>query len=154
RGAESPPIQAGGNRANRGVVHEVRERMQAIRDRAVTVAATVLLMLVGLAAWSYYAEWRLGRIVLTNDGAPLIAQVLPQSGDEPLGQPFDVVTRAVVALTDGDYRLRVHGMGRLGRTYRFAVNRGETQTHPLSLDEGRLLGGEPIPSMGLEPKPR
>ena len=47
-----------------------------------------------------------------------------------------------VSLPDGDYRLRVNGVGRIGRTYRFAVNRGETQSHTISIDEGRLRGGE------------
>jgi hypothetical protein len=36
-------------------------------------------------------------------------------------------------------------VGVLGQTYRFGVNRGETCTHALSLDENRLLGTEPIP---------
>ena len=59
-----------------------------------------------------------------------MAQVLPEAGDEPLGEPFHVIGRwTTLALPAGDYRLRVHGVGRLGRTYRFAVNRGETQTH-------------------------
>ena len=68
-----------------------------------------------------------------------------RSGDEPIGEPVDLVARSTLALPDGDYRLRVTGAGRLGRTYRFAVNRGETIAHPLSLDEGRLLGEEPTP---------
>ena len=44
----------------------------------------------------------------------------------------------------GDYRLRVHGAGQFGRTYRFSVHAGETQAYPLSLNEGRLLGGSRI----------
>jgi hypothetical protein len=142
---------------SRGVLrwlNSIRQRKRTILDRAVTVAVTVLVLLAGLAAWRFYSTWRLGRVELTNDGPPLFAQVLPESGDEPLGEPFDVVTRATVALPAGDYRLRVHGVGRLGRTYRFAVNAGETQTHALSLDEGRLLGREPIERFGPQEKPR
>ncbi len=116
--------------------------------------AIVLMILVGFAAWRSYAEKRLGRIELTNDGVPLIAQVFPEAGDEPLGEPFDIVTRSTLTLPDGDYRLRVNAVGKLGRTFRFAVNRGETQTHAVSLDEGRLLGGEPTPPMGGQAKPR
>ncbi len=58
-----------------------------------------------------------------------MAQVLRESSDEPLADPFPVMARLDLALPAGEYRLRVHGVGRLGRTYRFAVNRGETQTH-------------------------
>ena len=56
-------------------------------------------------------------------------QVLDESGEEPIGEPVDLVTESTLALPDGDYRLRVNGVGRLGRTYRFAVNRGETIAH-------------------------
>jgi hypothetical protein len=117
-----------------------------IRDRAITVAATLLVLLIGLTGWRYYSERRLGRIVLTNHGTPLLVQVLPETGDEPIDEPFDVVTRSTLALPAGDYRLRVNAVGRLGRTYQFAVNRGETIAHELSLDEGRLLGVEVDPS--------
>jgi hypothetical protein len=122
--------------------------------RAVILGVAAIAGLVGLAAWRSYAEWRLGRVELTNDGPPLIAQLLPESGDEPLGVPFDVVTRSTLALPAGDYRLRVHAAGRLGRTYRLAVNRGETQAYAPSLDEGRLLGREPTVPMGGQEKPR
>ena len=66
--------------------------------------------------------------------------MLARVGDEPIGEPVEVFKKSTLALPDGDYRLRVNGEGRLGRTYRFAVNRGETIAHKLSLDEGRLLG--------------
>ena len=118
-------------------------RARAVRETAMTIAATLLFVLGGVAAWRFYAAWRLGRIELTTDGPPLTVQILPETGEEPLGETFDMARRTVVALPDGDYRLRASARGRLSRTYRVAVNRGETQTYPLSLEEGRLLGGEP-----------
>jgi PQQ-like domain len=132
----------------------LRERGKAIRHTAVAVGTTLLAIVVGIGACQFYEDRRLGWIELTNDGAPLVAQVLPEAGDGPLGEQFHVTTRSTLALPAGDYRLRVHGEGRLGRTYRFAVNQGETQTHALSLDEGRLLGGEPVPRMPAQEKPR
>ncbi len=90
----------------------------------------VLLMIGAFGAWRYYSEWRLGRIVLTTDGPPLAAEVLPaSSGDRPIGEPFDVGTRTVLTLPAGDYRLRVKAAGLMSQTYRVAVNRGETRTH-------------------------
>ena len=106
------------------------------------VLATLLLMAGSVLAWRLYDGWRIGRIELTTEGAPLVCQVLAERSDTAIGDPFDLVTRAVVSLPAGEYRLRVSGTGRLSRTYRFAVNRGETQTHAISIDEGRLLGGE------------
>ena len=121
----------------------LRDRLSAIPGKLAAAGVTLIFMSASVVAWHYYSEWRLGRVELITNGVPLVAQVLAQSSDDAIGEPFDLVTRAVVSLPDGEYRLRVNGMGRLGRTYRFAVNRGETQSHTVSLDEGRLLGGEP-----------
>lgn len=129
-------------RSTRGLVRYLRKRKRLIRDRARTVAATLLVLLLGFAAWWYYGQQRLGRIILTNQGQPLLVEVLPESGDATLEEPFDVVARKTLDLPAGDYRLRVNAVGRLGRTYRFAVNRGETIAHQLSLEEGRLLGAD------------
>ena len=125
-----------------------RQRGKVLLGAAATAAATVLLIIGGFLSWRFYAEWRLGRIELINDGIALTGQVLSEPGDESIGEPFDLITRATVALPAGDYQLRLNGKGRLGRTYRFAVNRGETQAHRVSLEEGRLLRGEaeePLP---------
>ena len=143
-------------RTTHRLVHWFQERQRAFRDRAVTVAATLLVLLIGLGGWWWYSQWRLGRIVLTNHGIPLLVQVLPESGDEPLDEPFDLVHRSTLALPAGDYRLRVNGVGRLGQTYRFAVNRGETIAYELSLDAGRLLAVNVDPSHwnGMGQRPR
>ena len=84
--------------------------------------------------------------MLTTDGPPLAAEILPESSsDRPIGEPFDIGARTVLALPAGDYRLRVKAKGLMSQTYRVAINRGETMTHHLTLDENRLLGGESIP---------
>ncbi len=123
----------------------VQKRRKAISRGALVVAATTLLIVGSFLGWRFYSDWRLGRVMLSTDGPPLTAQVLAESGDDPVGEPFDVGTRTLLPLPAGDYRLRVTGTGLLGQTYRFAVNRGETRTHRVSLDEDRLLGTEPIP---------
>ena len=141
---ESRPVQVPFLRL---VTHVIRPWSSALAAATLGAAVTALVLFGAAAVWYGYAGWRLGWIELTNDGSPLRAQVFPESGDEPVGEPFDVVEHKVLSLPAGDYRLRVHGVGRLGRTYRFAVNRGERQAHALSLDEGRLLGGEPLPQI-------
>ena len=83
-----------------------------------------------------------GRIELVTEGEPVVAQVLEEESDVSVGEPFDLAGRMVLALPEGEYRLRVEGTGRLGRTFRFAVTRGQTQRYTVSIDEGRLLGGE------------
>ena len=118
---------------------EFRTRRKEIRGAAIGAIAAVVLMAGSVAGWQFYSEWRLGRIELTNDGIPLTVQVLSESGEDAIGEPIDLVTRTTLALPDGDYRLRVSGVGRLSETFRFAVNRGETQTHRISLDHSRLL---------------
>lgn len=121
------------NRLYRGVV----------RIAVTTAIATVLVIGGAIAAWQVNAERQHGRIELTNDGPPLSVQVCDETGQWPIGEPLDLVKRATLKLPDGNYRLQVNGAGRMGRSYRFAVNRGENVEYPLSLDEGRLLGRYP-----------
>jgi hypothetical protein len=132
----------------------IRRRRHTILITVAAAVATLILMAGSVVAWSAYAEWRMGRVELTTDGAPLVCQVIAESSDSPIGDPFDLVSRAVVTLPAGDYRLLASGTGRLSRTYRFAVNRGETQAHRIALDEGRLLGGERMTEIGNGKLPR
>jgi outer membrane protein assembly factor BamB len=126
-------------------VRYVRKRKKALRAGALGVAATVILMMAALFGWRYYSDWRLGRVVLSTPGPALTAVVLSESGDEPFGEPFDIGTHTTLSLPAGDYRLRVHGVGLLGQTYRFAVHRAETRNHELSLDRNRLPEEQSIP---------
>src|SRR5262249_19376967 len=131
---DNRPIRARRAGAMVIAVRYVRKRKKALRAGALGVAATVILMMAALFGWRDYSGWRLGRIVLTSDGPPLAAEVLPaSSGDQPMGEPFDVGARTVVSLPAGDYRLRVKAAGRMSQTYRIAVNRGETRTHHVTL---------------------
>ena len=148
---EGRPIRARRLRPPERLVRFVRSRRKVLGAGVIGMAATILVSIGAMLGWRSFSDWRLGHIVLTNDGPPLSAQILPESGVEPAGEPFAIVDHATLTLPAGDHRLRVTGLGRLGRTYRFAVNRGETQTHALSLDEGRLLGGEPDTSSGGRP---
>jgi hypothetical protein len=138
----------------RSIIGCARARRTALRALGMTVAAVLLMELIAFAAWRFYGHWRLGRIELTNAAAPLLIQVLDESGEQPIGDPIDLVTTTTLALPDGDYRLRVDGVGRLGQTYRMAVDRGEVLAHELSLEEGRLLASAPAtsPRFGLESK--
>ena len=114
------------------------------------MGAAVLALLFG--GWRFYAGWRMGRVELIAEGEAVVVQVLEGVTEEPLGEPVGLVDRVVIELPAGEYKLRVEGKGRLSRTFRFSVNRGETLAHSISIDEGRLLGGEPGPARADEPK--
>jgi outer membrane protein assembly factor BamB len=120
-----------------------RAQRAAIRVAVTAVACTLIVVASSVVGWRLYAQWRTGRVELTPEREPVVVQVLAEDSDTPVGEPFDLATRAMIELPAGDYRLRVNGKGRMGRTFRFAVNRGETLAHSVSIDEGRLLGGEP-----------
>ena len=117
-------------------------RTPSIRLVAAVVAATLIVQTVGVAAWRLYHDWLMGHVVLTNDGPPLSVQVLDESGTESIGGPVTLIRRATLDLPEGDYRLRITGEGRLSRVYRFNVNRGESHTQSLTLDDDRMLGGD------------
>ena len=132
----------------------VRRRRRGIAYAIAATAAAFVVGAVSIGGWRYYSDSRVGRVELLTEGEPVVAQVLDASSDSAIGEPFDLATRAVVSLPDGDYRLRVNGEGRMGRTYRFAVNRGETQAHTISIDEGLLIGGGRalVPGGGADPR--
>ncbi len=126
----------------------VRHRRTILVALAAAIA-TSLLIAGAVLGWRVYSDWQLGLIEVVTQGTPLLVQVLPAASDEPLGEPFDLVTRSKLSLPAGDYRLRVNAPGRLGQTYRLAINQGETETHTLSLDDTLLLGqglGERFPN--------
>ena len=84
--------------------------------------------------------------MLTTDGPPLAAEVLPaSSGDLPIGEPFDIGARTVVTLPAGDYRLRVTANGAHESNLPGRDQPRRDTTHHLTLDDNRLLGGESIP---------
>ncbi|MHB1557755.1 MAG: hypothetical protein ACYC61_09765, partial [Isosphaeraceae bacterium] len=117
-------------------------------------SALVALELAILAAWWVYDGWRRGQVELVNGGPPLTVEVLDESGTSLIGDPIELITRTTLRLPDGDYRVRLSGMGRLSQTYRLAVNRGESARYEVSLDGGRLLGDdpdEPIRRIAMDP---
>ena len=102
---ESRPIEARRVPTVERLLRYVRRRRKTLTNTGLAAAATVLLMIGVFAGWHYYTEWRLGRVVLTTDGPALTAKVLPESGDEPIGEPFAVGERGVLSLPAGEYRL-------------------------------------------------
>jgi predicted Ser/Thr protein kinase len=142
---EGRPIQARRAFMIERTVRYVRKHRKVLAGAAIAAAATALLLVAGFAGSRAYSAWRLGHIVLSSDGPPLRALVIAESGDQPAGEEFDIGARTIVSLPSGDYRLRVQGKGLVGQTYRVALNRGETRTHRLVLDDNRLLGNETIP---------
>jgi hypothetical protein len=80
---------------------------------ALGAAAATILVAGALAFWYSYSVWCLGRVELTTDGPPLKVQILAESGDEPVSEPFDLVDHTMLSLPAGDYRLRVIGTGSL-----------------------------------------
>jgi outer membrane protein assembly factor BamB len=111
-------------------------------------AVGALVLVAVILGWRAYASWCTGRVELTTRGEAVLVQVLEEASDKPMGEAMGLVDRAVLELPAGEYRLRVDGRGRLGRTFRFSVHRGETQSYAISIDEGRLLGGEPVAEEG------
>ena len=103
----------------------VRRRRPAIGFAAVG-AGVVLGLFMG---WRCYAWWRSGRVELIAEGESVVVQVLNEASEQPVGEPVGLVDRVVIALPAGEYKLRVEGKGRLSRTFRFSVNRGELLAH-------------------------
>ena len=139
------PIQARRAPWTERFARAVAKQKKAMRVAAIAVVASLLLVAGSYGAWRWYADWRLGRAVLTTDGPPITAEVLAASGETPVTEPFTIGINTPLALPAGDYRLRLKAPGRLGRTVNLALNRGESLSHRVSLEGGLLLGSEAIP---------
>ena len=74
-----------------------RVRTIGLRYAALGAAAT-LLVIIG---WHLYARWRLGRIELTTDDEPVVVQVLAETSDIAIGEPFDLASRAAAGPAGG-----------------------------------------------------
>ena len=83
-----------------------RRRRVDLRDAAVGALAVVMLAAISVVGWWVYATWRVGEIELTTEGQPLIVQVFEASSDTPVGEAFELSAARVVALPEGEYRLR------------------------------------------------
>lgn len=125
----------------------VRRRVRPLR----LVAVVLLVELFALSAWWVYDHWRRGTVDLVVAGPPLTVEVLDETGKVPILEPIEVVSSTRLWLADGDYRLRLTGTGRLGQTYRFVVNRGETLHYRISLDRDRLLFNDRGPDGRKDP---
>lgn len=127
------------------LARSVRKHRKAVRVASIAVAASLLVVAAILGGWSWFREWRLGRVLLSTEGLPLTAQVVQGDGETAVAEPFSIGTNTSLALPAGDYQLRLKAAGRLGRTVRLGLNRGETLTRTVSLEEGVLFGADSIP---------
>lgn len=109
----------------------VRQQRRSVSLAAAAAAIAAVVMVLSFLTWNWYAEWRLGRFVVTTEGPALEAEVLDQN-DEPVLPSFTVPTRQPIALPGGQYRLRLAGPGRLSETYQLLVEQGQQ----LSFDIG------------------
>ena len=139
------PIQARRAPWTERLVRSVRKHRKAVKVAALAVAASLIATVGLVAGWGWYRDWRLGRVLLSTNGPPLTADVLPAKGETPVIEPFAIGTNTPLALPAGDYRLRLRAPGRLGQTFRVGLNRGETLTRTVSLEESLLFGSEAIP---------
>jgi predicted Ser/Thr protein kinase len=122
-----------------------RKNQKAVMVAAATAVVVLIVATIGIAGWRWYTDWRLGRAVLSSSGPPITAELLAESDDTPIREPFTIGTKTALAAPAGEYRLRINAPGRLGRTLRVGLNQGETIERSLSLEEGLLLGSETIP---------
>ncbi len=114
----------------------------AIRVATMAIVATLLALVAGFAGWRTYTEWRLGRIELKTTARRSRPRSSPNQATARWANHFEIVERLDLGAPSRGVSLRrLSAKGHRGRTYRFAVNRAESVTNPISLDDGRLLVG-------------
>ena len=104
---------------------------------AAAVVVSVAAMLGGSFGWRWYHESRLSRIDFKAE-TPLSVEILEPNSDSRPVDPFTAPTEMPVALAEGSYRARVSAPGMLGQTYSLQVDRGQTESYTLRLDDRNL----------------
>jgi hypothetical protein len=94
-----------------------------INVAALSVLATLVLLVVGLFGWRWYAESRVGQVTFASDDGPATAEVRDDQG-EPALATLTLPTHHPVSLPGGWYRVQLSDTGRLSETYDSLVERG------------------------------
>lgn len=116
------------------------------RRRATARTAAIILVAFGLVGGLIYAieSWqksRRGMLQLTTpDSSAATAEILPESGDDPVVPAFALPMQQPLSLPAGAYRVRLRSPvpGVVGETFMMDLPRGHTQPHTVLLDD-RLL---------------
>ncbi len=126
----------------------LRKRRRSVLLTAATAAASVLLVVGALAGWGWYAEWRLGKLVLLTDGPALRADLFAEGDGGGLLQTFTVPTEEPLAVPAGSYRVRLSGPGLPSKTEQLLIERGQEQRFEVGLGEGELWPPLPLDGAG------
>ena len=85
-----------------------------------------------------------GTMELSTEGEPLTVQVLGEESDTPIGEPRDLVSCGS-GIAGRRLSRACRRQGAAGADVSVRGQSGGNAAHSISLDEGRLLGGEPGP---------
>ena len=139
RFSNDEPIQARPPAVAERAWRWLRKQRRSVGLTAAAVAATLVVSLLGLSAWLWYQDWRLGYLMLKTDRPPLVAELLDTHGNQA-APTFTVPTQEPIAVGAGDYRLLLSAAGRLSQTYGLSIKRGSMPSQfSLNLDD-QLLG--------------
>jgi hypothetical protein len=139
---DARPIRARRVRMPERAVRYVWKRRKLIAVATLAVMISALGMVGGALGWRWRSDWLKGHLVLNTDGPALRAEILHADRDEPVADEFTVPNTTPMALPEGEYRVRLSAPGRPSETYRFSVDRGQSQTFEVGLDDRRLWDPE------------
>ncbi len=113
-----------------------KQQKRSVGIAAVTVAATIFVVIGSLIAWQMHGQAKLGYLTLNtprdgNERAE-VAEVLTLD-DQPVGSLFTLPTKEPLALPEGAYRLRLTAPSKVSQTYLFDIAAGAQQTHDVGL---------------------
>ncbi len=111
---------------------------RSVAVSALTVAASLVLMIGGTVGWSAYRTSLQGKVALATDDTKLAAEVLAADSNKVVIENFSLPTQQPESIEEGEYRLRLSEPGQLGATYQLLIDRGKEAKADVSLGEQQM----------------
>lgn len=125
----------------------VKRNRRQLATAAVTVVATIALLVGGSQWWQLRQAWRLATLKLNTQKGPLTAELLTAAGDIVV-PAFTVPNEQPLSIPEGEYRLRVSGRGAFSKTAWMTVKPRQALQLNVDLDHRELYPPIGVGSVG------
>lgn len=120
----------------------VKRQRRSVALTAITVVATLAVVLSGLAGGYAWKRSQLAFVMLKTDHPPLVSEWIDNG--EHVIPPATVPTQNRLEVPAGNYEFRLSGHDRLSQTYTVELKPGESFDHKVDLDDQLLWGDRKI----------
>jgi outer membrane protein assembly factor BamB/tRNA A-37 threonylcarbamoyl transferase component Bud32 len=131
------PVKARRPGPTERAVRWFRRQKRSVALATATAVVMALAIVGGFLGWLSYQQAQLGHLSLDTNEVALVADIFDEHGQKVV-QRVGIPTEEPVALPDGSYRMRLFGRRALSQDYQLLVERGQSQSFRVGLDERQM----------------